>query len=121
MEIYEERSNPYWITGNPCDLVIIFGWKWWPELWCHYGKFQQSKNLGVYILHILGEKYSKSKAGLYREDGISCFENISGSKPEWDFMKIWKAEFNFSNTSETNSKIVYFLDVTLDLIKSHIT
>ena len=64
------------------------------------------------MLHILGEKYGKSKAGLYRNNGLSCFENISGSKPERmreDFMKIFKAYFIVSNTCETNLKNCIFL------------
>ena len=71
--------------------------------------------VGLYILHVLGEKYRKDKIGLYR---LVCFRNISGSQAEWirkEFTSIFKSEFKLSITSETNLKIVKFLDITLNL------
>ena len=38
--------------------------------------------VGVYILHVLGEKYRKVKIGLYRDDGLTCFGNTNGSQVE---------------------------------------
>ena len=29
--------------------------------------------VGLYILHILGEKYGKHRIGLYRDDRLACF------------------------------------------------
>ena len=72
----------------------------------------------LYILHVLGEKYGKDKVGLYRDDGLACFGNINGSQAERiqkEFISIFKTEFKLSITSETNLKIVNFLDVTLNL------
>ena len=74
--------------------------------------------VGVYILNVLGEKYGKERVGLYRDDGLAYFENISGPQTEKirkDVIKIFKQEFNLSITSETKLKIVNFLDVTLNL------
>ena len=55
--------------------------------------------------------------GLYRDDGLACFENVSGPKadPRKDFINIFRKEFQLSIVCETNLKIVNFLDVTLDL------
>ena len=34
--------------------------------------------VGLYILQILGEKYGKHSRGLYRDDGLACFEYTGG-------------------------------------------
>ena len=39
--------------------------------------------VGLYILHVLGEKFRKDKIGLYRDDGLACFGNTNGSQVEW--------------------------------------
>ena len=72
--------------------------------------------VGLYILHVLGEKYGKDKIGLYLDDSLACFGNIKGSQAERTRKEfIFKTEFKLSITSETNLKIVNFLDVTLNL------
>ena len=67
--------------------------------------------VGVYILDVLGEKYRKERVGLYRDDGLAYFENISGPQAEKirkDVIKIFKQEFDLNITSETNLKIANF-------------
>ena len=74
--------------------------------------------VGLYILHVLRERYEKVKIGLYRDDGLACFGNINGSQAERiqkEFISIFKTKFKLSITSETNLKIVNFSDVTLNL------
>ena len=74
--------------------------------------------VGLYILHILGEKYGKHRVGLHRDDGLACFGCISGPQADRirkDFIKIFKEDFDLSITCETNLKAVNFLDVTLNL------
>ena len=74
--------------------------------------------VGLYILHILGEKYGKHRIGLYRDDGLACFGYTSGPQADRirkDFIKIFKEDFDLSITCETNLKAVNFLDVTLNL------
>ena len=70
------------------------------------------------ILHKLGEKYRKERIGLYRDDGLAYFENTSG--PELErvrkaFTKLFKNEFSVNIVSDTNLKVVNFLDLTLNL------
>ena len=36
--------------------------------------------VGVYILNVLGEKYGKERVGLYRDNGLACFDNIVDHK-----------------------------------------
>ena len=72
----------------------------------------------IYMLNVLGEKYGKERVGLYRDDGLASFENVSGPQAEKirkDVIKIFKQEFDLNVTSETNLKIVNFLNVTLNL------
>ena len=74
--------------------------------------------VGLYILHILGEKYRKHRTGLYRDDGLECFAYTSGPQTDIirkDFIKIFREDFDLSITCETNLKAVNFLDVTINL------
>ena len=74
--------------------------------------------VGLYIVHILCEKYGKQRIGLYRHDGLACFGYTSGPQADRirkDFIKIFKEDFDLSITCETNLKAVNFLDVTLNL------
>ena len=74
--------------------------------------------MGLYILHILGEKYGKHRRGLYHYDGSAFCGYTSepqSNRIRKNFIKIFKERFDLSITSETNSKSVNFLDVTLNL------
>ena len=76
------------------------------------------KLVGLYICHILGEKYGKHRAGLYCDDGLACFGYISRPQADRirkDFIKIFKEDFDLTITCETNLKAVNFLNVTLNL------
>ena len=73
--------------------------------------------VGLYILQILGDKFGQANLGLYRDDGLACFHNISGPEADRirkDSTKIFK-NLGLKITIQTNLKIVNFLDVTLDL------
>ena len=64
------------------------------------------------------KKYGKDKIGLYRDDGLVCLENINGSQAEQirkKFISVFKPELKLNNKTETNLKILNFLDVTLNL------
>ena len=72
----------------------------------------------LYILYILSTKYGKNFNGIYRDDGLACFENVNALQEDRirkDFIHIFRKEFQLSIVCETNLKIVNFLDVTLDL------
>ena len=74
--------------------------------------------IGIYILHKLGEKYGKERIGLYKDDGLACFENTSSPEAERirkAFIKLFKNEFSLNIVSETNLKVVNFLDLTVNL------
>ena len=57
--------------------------------------------VGLYILHILGEKYRKHRKGLYRDDGLACFGYTSETQADRirkDFIKIFKEGFDLRIT-----------------------
>ena len=58
------------------------------------------------------------RIGLYRDDGLACFQNTNGSEAERirkAFIKLFKYEFSLNVVSYTNLKVVNFLDLTLNL------
>ena len=72
----------------------------------------------LYFIYILSTEHGKGLNGLYRDYSFTCFENISGSQADHirkDFINIFRKEFQLKIVSETNLKIVNFLDATLDL------
>ena len=74
--------------------------------------------VGLYILHILGNKFGKDNLGLYRDDGLACFRGINGPTSDRirkDIVGIFK-ELGLKITIETNLKIVNFLDITFNLV-----
>ena len=73
--------------------------------------------VGLYVLYTSFTKYGRNLLGIYRDDGLACFENVSGPQADRngkDFIDIFRKEFQLSIVCETNVKIVNFLDVTLD-------
>ena len=55
--------------------------------------------LGLYILYILSTKYGRNLTGIYRDDGLACFKNVSGSQVDRirkDFINIFRKEFQLS-------------------------
>ena len=73
--------------------------------------------VGLYLLDILTKKFGKQNIGLYRYDGLSCFENISGpdsEKIKKKLFKIFKSN-GLSIAVECNLIVTDFLDVTFDL------
>ena len=65
----------------------------------------------------LTKKFGHDKIGLYRDDGLGCFENLSGPESEKVKKKLCKIfkQSGLSITVECNLQITDFLDVTFDL------
>ena len=38
--------------------------------------------VGIFMLYKISQKYNKNDAGLFRDDGLAIFKNISGPKSE---------------------------------------
>ena len=73
--------------------------------------------VGLYLLDLLTKEFGKQNIGLYRDDGLSCFENISGpdsEKIKKKLFKIFKSN-GLSITVECNLIATEFLNVTVHL------
>ena len=73
--------------------------------------------VGLYLLDLLTKEFGKQNIGLYRDDGLSCFENISGpdsEKIKKNLFKIFKSN-GLGITEECNLIFTDILDVTFDL------
>ena len=74
----------------------------------------------TFLLYKLSLKYNKKDIGLYRDDGLAIFKNISGPKSEKikkDIQKLFK-ENQLDIAIQCNMKTVNYLDVTLNLENS---
>ena len=75
------------------------------------------ETVGNFLLYQLSKNYSKKDIGLYRDDGLAMFKNVSGSKAEKikkDIQKLFK-DNHLNITIQCNLKIVNYLDVTFNL------
>ena len=76
--------------------------------------------VGTFLLYKLSLKYNKNQIGLYRDDGLAIFKNISGPKSEKikkNIQKLFK-ENQLEIVIQCNMKTVNYLDVTLNLENS---
>ena len=73
--------------------------------------------VGAYILNLLREFIDKGNIGLYRDDGLGVFENLSGPQIERKKKKIINVfkDCGLKISVSANQKSVDFLDVTLNL------
>ena len=73
--------------------------------------------IGLFALHKLNEKFEHGNIGLYRDDGLAVFENLSGraaDKARKEFTRIF-GDLGLKITIQSNVKVADFLDVTLNL------
>ena len=73
--------------------------------------------VGLFILGTLGNIYGHDLIGLYRDEGLACFENIDGHTSDRirkHIIKIFK-ECDLKITIDTHLKVTNFLDVTFNL------
>ena len=82
-----------------------------------YGSEELCELVGLYLLDLLTKESAKQNTGLCRDDGLSCFENISGpdsEKLKKKLFKVFKSN-GLSITVECNLIVTDFLDVTFHL------
>ena len=73
--------------------------------------------VGRYLLNLLTNEFGKHNIGLYKDGGLSCFQNISGSDSEKIKNKVCNIfkENRLKITVEYKLAVTDFLDVTFDL------
>ena len=73
--------------------------------------------VSLYLLNEIESQIGKADIGLYRDDGLAMFPNLSGPKADRmrkDLIEIFKRN-GLNITIDVNLKVVDFLDVTLNL------
>ena len=73
--------------------------------------------IGIFMLNRISEKYNKNDAGLYRDDGLAVFKNISCPKLERikkNFQSLLE-KYGPEIITEYSKKVVNYLDVTFNL------
>ena len=76
-----------------------------------------NENRRLLALHKLNEKFEHGNIGLYRDDELAVFENLSGraaDKARKEFTRIF-GDLGLKITIQSNVKVADFLDVTLNL------
>ena len=73
--------------------------------------------VGISMLSLLNKTFSSNNIGLYRDDGLSLFRNISGWQAEKHKKRIQKVfkDKGLQIIMKCNLKIVDHLDITLNL------
>ena len=71
----------------------------------------------MYILNVLSSEFTREKIGLYRDGGLSCFQNMTGPQAEKINKKIYEIfqSCGLKLTIKTNLDITDFIDVTFNL------
>ena len=102
-----DRDN-VWVKKDIPEFDVTMG---------SYDGAELCELVGLYLLDLLAKEFDKKYFGLYRDDGLGCFGNISGPYSERIKKKIIKIfKSNGSNiTVECNLIVTDFLDVTFDL------
>ena len=73
--------------------------------------------VGIYLLSILSTRCDKENIGLYRDDGLAAFENLSGPQSERikkEFQKVFN-DNDLKIVIKCNLKVVDYLDATFNL------
>ena len=85
-----------------------------------YDRTEEWELVGSFLLYALSLKYNKTNTGLYRDDRLAVFRNVSGThceKIKKEFQKLFW-QHGLKLIIKCNLKIVDFLDVTLNLTDS---
>ena len=86
-----------------------------------YGEAEVCKLIGIVLLYQLNDIIPKENLGLYRDDGLGIFENMSGPEIERKKKTPCKGTYNGLNiTLNANAKVADFHDVHLGLDSGHL-
>ena len=70
-----------WIKKDNPDFDVAMG---------SYDGAEVCEFVGLYILDIFSKQFGHDKIGLYRDDGLGCFQNLSGPESEKGIKKLSK-------------------------------
>ena len=105
---YCSKENEVWLKKDNPDFDVTMG---------SFDGAEVCELVGLYLLDVLSEEFGDNKIGLYRDDGLSCFQNLSGPESQKIKKKICKIfkKHGLNITVECNLEIADFLDATFDL------
>ena len=66
-------NTSVWVKKDNPDFDVTMG---------SYDGAEVSELVGLYLLNLLTNEFGKHNIGLYRDDDLSCFQNISGPNSE---------------------------------------
>ena len=97
-----DRDNAWVKKENP-NVDVTMG---------SYDGVELCELTGLYILNALSSKFGKEKIGLYRDDGLRCFQNMAGPQAERVKKKICEIfeSCGLKITIKTNLQITDFLE-----------
>ena len=82
-----------------------------------YDGAEVCEHIDIYMLYLIGKKYDSKNIGLYRDDGLAAFKNVSGpasEKMKKQLQSLFKQK-GLQIIIECNLKVVNYLDVTFNL------
>ena len=102
------NKNDVWVKKDNPDFDVTMG---------SYDGAEVCELVGLYIPYILKTGFGHAKIGLHRDNGLGCFQNLSGPESEKVKKKLRKIfkQSGLSITVECNLQLTDFLDVTFDL------
>ena len=75
-----------------------------------YDRAEVRKRVGLFILHLLSSAYPNRSIGLYSDDGLTEFKNVSAR-----ILNKTRKNVGLKINAQGNLKIVNYLDITLNL------
>jgi len=102
------NNDKAWIKKDNSSFDVTMG---------SYDGAEVCELVGLFILNDLCNIYGKENIGLYRDDGLAVFKNITGPQADRirkDITRHFKTH-GLNITIQTNLKIVNYLDVTFNL------
>ena len=103
-----ESSGDIWVKKENEEFDVTMG---------SYDGAEICELVGLFLLSELNRILGANKAGLYRDDGLCCFQRLSGPQLERvkkDICELFRSH-GLSITIESNLVVTEFLDVMLDL------
>ena len=82
-----------------------------------FDREEECELVGLYFKDILKNEFGDNKISLYRDDEVSCFQNLTGPESaqiKKNVCKIFKQP-GLNITGECKLRITDFLDITFDL------
>ena len=102
------NDGEHWVKKEGGSFDVIMG---------AYDGAEVCELIGICMLHLIGKKYDSKNIGLYRDDGLGVFKNVSGpasEKIKKQLQSLFKQK-GLQIIIKCNLKVVNYLDITFNL------